>query len=174
MRGGFERHKHLLLLAAVLLALVTQPLVAHASTAARFVYDLLLGVAAVGVLLVVFMDPWERRLALVLAVPAVALTVAALCGAGTARVGGRRRVSPVRGALSRLRRRGDRARHLPAPRDPLRRDHRRLRRLPAARRRLGQSLRRRSSSSRQAPSASTRRSSGSSTTGTCAARCSTT
>ncbi len=76
MRGGLDKHKHLLLLAAVLLALVTQPLVAHESTAARFVYDLLVGVAAVGVLFVVFMDPWERRLALVLAVPAVALTVA--------------------------------------------------------------------------------------------------
>lgn len=76
MLGGLGRHKHLLLLAAVLLALVTQPLVAHESTVARVAYDLLFAGVAVGVLLVVFGDRWEQRLAVVLALPAIALTVA--------------------------------------------------------------------------------------------------
>jgi hypothetical protein len=71
-----REHKHLLLLAAVLLTLVTQPLMAHAGPAARFAYDLLIAAGAVAVLLVVFQERWERRVALVLALPAVALTVA--------------------------------------------------------------------------------------------------
>ena len=71
-----REHKHLLLLVAVLLALMTQPLLAHAGPAARFAYDLLIAAVAVAVLLVVFEERWERRLALVLALPAIALTVA--------------------------------------------------------------------------------------------------
>ncbi len=56
--------------------LVTQPLLAYASTAGRVAYDLLVAGAAVAVLFVVFDERWERRLALVLALPAIAMTVA--------------------------------------------------------------------------------------------------
>jgi hypothetical protein len=44
--------------------------------AARFTYDLLMAAVAVAVLLVVFEERWERRLAVVLALLAIALTVA--------------------------------------------------------------------------------------------------
>ena len=71
-----REHKHLLLLVAVLLLLMTQPLIAHTDPAARFVYDLLMAAVAFAVLLVVFEERWERRLAVVLALPAIALTVA--------------------------------------------------------------------------------------------------
>lgn len=69
-------HKHLLLLAAVLLVLVTQPLVAHAGGDWRLAYDLLVAVAALGVLFVLFRLRWERQTAVALALPAIALTVA--------------------------------------------------------------------------------------------------
>lgn len=75
MTGGLGAHKHLVLMAAMLLALVTQPLVAHASTAGRVAYDLFVAAAAVGVLVVVFRERWERWLAVVLALPAIVLTV---------------------------------------------------------------------------------------------------
>jgi len=71
-----REHKHLLLLVAVLLGVMTQPLLAYAGPAARFASDLLVAAVAVAVLLVVFEERWERRLALVLALPAIALTVA--------------------------------------------------------------------------------------------------
>ena len=71
-----REHKHLLLLVAVLLVLMTQPLLAHAGAAARFPYDLLMAAVAVAVLLVVFEERWERWLAVVLALPAIALTIA--------------------------------------------------------------------------------------------------
>ena len=71
-----SEHKHLLLLAAILAVLVTQPLVAHDSTLARLAYDLLVAAVAVGVFLVVFNFRWERRVYVVLALPAIALTVA--------------------------------------------------------------------------------------------------
>ena len=71
-----REHKHLLLLVVVLLALMTQPLLAHAGLAARLAYDLLIAAGAVAVLLVVFEERWERGLAVVLALPGIALTVA--------------------------------------------------------------------------------------------------
>jgi hypothetical protein len=76
VRGGLARHKHLLLLAAILVPLVTQPLVAHESAAARIVYDLLITAVAAGVIVVVFEERWERQVALALLAPAVVLTVA--------------------------------------------------------------------------------------------------
>jgi hypothetical protein len=76
VRGGLARHKHLLLLAAILVPLVTQPLVAHESAAARIVYDLLIAAVAAGVIVVVFEERWERQVALALLAPAVVLTVA--------------------------------------------------------------------------------------------------
>lgn len=76
MPGRLGQHKHLLLLAAVLFALVTQPLVAHESAAARIVYDLLIAAVAAGVIVVVFEERWERQVALALLAPAVVLTVA--------------------------------------------------------------------------------------------------
>jgi hypothetical protein len=69
-------HKHVVLLGAVVAALVTQPLVAHESAAARLGYDLLVAAAAVLVLLVVFSFGWERKVAIAAAVPAIALTLA--------------------------------------------------------------------------------------------------
>ncbi|HSD43955.1 MAG TPA: hypothetical protein VLD36_19075 [Burkholderiales bacterium] len=71
-----SEHKHLLLLAAIIAVLVTQPLVARESTAARLAYDLLVAAVAVGVFLVVFGFRWERQVAAVLALPAIALDVA--------------------------------------------------------------------------------------------------
>jgi len=74
--GGLARHKHLLLLAAVLFALVTQPLLAHEIAGARIAYDLLVAAVTVGVLFVVFGERWERRVALILLLPALVLTFA--------------------------------------------------------------------------------------------------
>ena len=76
MGGTLARHKHLLLLAAVLFALVTQPLLAHEIAGVRIAYDLLVAAITVGVLFVVFGERWERRVALVLLVPAFVLTFA--------------------------------------------------------------------------------------------------
>ncbi len=69
------RHKHLALLAVMLAVLVTQPLMAREAIAARVAYDLLTIGLALGVLLVVFEFRWERLVALVLALPALGLTV---------------------------------------------------------------------------------------------------
>jgi voltage-gated potassium channel len=69
-----RNYKHLLLLAAILLALVTQPLVVHESVRSKMAYDLLIAAIAVGVLVVVFEARWARRVASVLAVPALVLT----------------------------------------------------------------------------------------------------
>jgi hypothetical protein len=74
--GGLARHKHLLLLVAMLFALVTQPLVAHESTASKIAYDLLVAAVTVGVLLVVFGERWEWQVALALLFPAFVLTFA--------------------------------------------------------------------------------------------------
>lgn len=68
-------HRHLLLLAALLLVVITQPLVARESVVTRLVYDLAVAAAALAVLVVVFAFRWERRVAIVLALPAIALTV---------------------------------------------------------------------------------------------------
>ena len=70
-----REHKHLLLLGVLLAALITQPLVAREGTAARIAYDSLVAAVLVGVLLVVFRFRWERRIAIVLALPAVALMI---------------------------------------------------------------------------------------------------
>jgi hypothetical protein len=71
-----EQHKHLLLLAAMLFALVTQPLVAHESAGARIAYDLLVAAVIACVVLVVFEGRRERQVALALLAPAVVLTFA--------------------------------------------------------------------------------------------------
>jgi len=71
-----RQHQNLLLLAAMLATLVAQPFAAHLSTSGRIAHDLFVAAVAVGVLLVVFRERWERRLAVALALPAVALTVA--------------------------------------------------------------------------------------------------
>jgi hypothetical protein len=75
VRETVRNYKHVLLLAAILLALVTQPLVVHESAASKMAYDLLVAAAAVGVLVVVFEERWARRVAFVLALPALALTL---------------------------------------------------------------------------------------------------
>lgn len=82
MRERIRTHKHLLLLAAMLFALVTQPLVAHESTASKIAYDLLIAAIAVAVLFVVFEERWERWVAAGLAAPAIALSLL-LYGAST-------------------------------------------------------------------------------------------
>jgi len=69
-------HKHLVLLGGLVAVLVMQPLVGRDALAARFAFDLLTAAAAVGVMLIVFVHRWERRVAIVLALPAIALTVA--------------------------------------------------------------------------------------------------
>lgn len=69
-------HKNLILLASILAALVAQPFVAHLSTGGRAASDLFVAAVALGVLLVVFRERWERQVAMVLALPAAALTVA--------------------------------------------------------------------------------------------------
>lgn len=69
------RNRHALLLAALLLAVVTQPLVAHDRVAAQLAYDLLVAAVALGVLTVVLAQPWERRVASILLLPAVVLTI---------------------------------------------------------------------------------------------------
>jgi voltage-gated potassium channel len=68
--------KNLILLASILAALVAQPFVVHLSTGGRAAYDLFIAAVALGVFLVVFRERWERQVAVVLALPAVALTVA--------------------------------------------------------------------------------------------------
>jgi voltage-gated potassium channel len=75
MQQTIGNHKHLLLLAAMLLGLVTQPLVSHESTASKVASDLLIAAITVSVLVVVFEDRWERCVALVLAAPAVVLSL---------------------------------------------------------------------------------------------------
>jgi len=74
--AALGNHKHLLLLAVVLVTLVTQPLVAHESAAARVGYDLLVAAVIVCVLFVVFGERRERRAGLVLLTPAILLTLA--------------------------------------------------------------------------------------------------
>ena len=69
-------HKNLILLASILAALVAQPFVVYLTTGGRAAYDLFIAAVALGVLLVVFRERWERQVAVVLALPAVALTVA--------------------------------------------------------------------------------------------------
>jgi voltage-gated potassium channel len=71
-----SEHKHLLLLVAIITVLITQPLVARDSAAARFAYDMLVAAVAVSVFLVVFAFRWERQVAVVLALPAIALGAA--------------------------------------------------------------------------------------------------
>lgn len=68
--------KNLILLASILAALVAQPFVVHLSTGGRATYDLFIAAVALGVFLVVFRERWERQVAVALALPAVALTVA--------------------------------------------------------------------------------------------------
>ena len=69
-------HKNLMLLAAILAALVAQPFVVHLNTSGRVAYDLFVAAVSLGVFLVVFRERWERQVAVLLALPAVALTVA--------------------------------------------------------------------------------------------------
>jgi voltage-gated potassium channel len=69
-----RNHRHLVLLAVLLLALIAQPLVAHESRAARVGFELLFGLSLMATLLVVF-GPRERRYAAVLLLPLLALAV---------------------------------------------------------------------------------------------------
>jgi voltage-gated potassium channel len=71
-----EKHKHLLLLAATVVLIVIQPMVAYEATSARIVHDLVVLVVAAGVLFVVFGEPWEKWVGVALAIPAVILTIA--------------------------------------------------------------------------------------------------
>jgi voltage-gated potassium channel len=74
--GRLRRHRHLALLALLIGALVTQPLVAREAAAARLTYDLIAAAGALAVLLVVFEQRWERQVALAFALPAIVLTIA--------------------------------------------------------------------------------------------------
>src|SRR5262245_45635076 len=67
----------------MLLALVTQPLVAHESTASKIAYDLLTAATAVAVVFIVFEERWQRWVAVVLAAPAVVLTLGLYALPGT-------------------------------------------------------------------------------------------
>jgi voltage-gated potassium channel len=70
-----EKHKHLLLLVAIVVLMVTQPMVAYENAAARIFNDLVVAIIAAGVLFIVFGERWEKWVGVVLALPAVALTV---------------------------------------------------------------------------------------------------
>jgi hypothetical protein len=73
--SGLRNHRHLVLLAVLLLALVVQPLIAHDSPPARVAFDLLLGAALVSTFVIVFRER-ERGFAAVLMVPTLVLTIA--------------------------------------------------------------------------------------------------
>jgi len=75
VRERIRTHKQLLLLAALLSALVTQPLVASDSVASKLAYDLLISAISVALLFVVFEERWQRWTALVLMAPAALLTL---------------------------------------------------------------------------------------------------
>jgi hypothetical protein len=75
MRGVRER-KYLLLLAALLLAAVMEPLVAHWSELTRILTGVIVAAANLGVLLVVFDERWARWLALFLLAPVLASSIA--------------------------------------------------------------------------------------------------
>ena len=76
MIAAVHRWRHLLLLGVLLLTLITQPLVGHASQALKLAFDLLVVGVAVVAFLVVFRAPWERRVAAAFAVPIAALALA--------------------------------------------------------------------------------------------------
>lgn len=71
-----SRNRHLVLLAALLVVLITQPLVARDTTGARLAYDLLVAAVALGVFCIVFRWRWERWVSAALVLPAIALGVA--------------------------------------------------------------------------------------------------
>ncbi len=70
------RRKHPALLAAVVTMLVAQPLLAHGSLAPRILHDAMFAAVFVSVFFIVFGQGWERRLALVLVSPALAVYLA--------------------------------------------------------------------------------------------------
>ena len=69
-----RNHRHLVLIAVLLLALIAQPLVAHESRAARVSFEVLLGLVMVATLFAVF-EPRERRFAATLLILPLVLTV---------------------------------------------------------------------------------------------------
>jgi hypothetical protein len=71
---AFRNHRHLVLLALLLLALVAQPLVAHESRIARVGFDLLLGLGLVVTFFVMF-ERGQRRFATMMLVPVLVLTM---------------------------------------------------------------------------------------------------
>jgi voltage-gated potassium channel len=73
---GIEKHKHLVLLVAIVILVVTQPMVAYQTTAARLVHDLIAALVAAGLLVTVFSARWEKWIGVLLMVPLVALTFA--------------------------------------------------------------------------------------------------
>jgi len=66
------KQKHLLLLAAMIALLIAQPLLGHLSLVAGACFDALFAVIAAYVFFIVFTERWERRGALLLALPALA------------------------------------------------------------------------------------------------------
>lgn len=86
MKARLSEHRYLALLAALLLIVVAQPLVAHESVAASLAFDLLVATASIAVLVIVFSPRWERQVAWVLAAPAILLTIARYAVPGGATV----------------------------------------------------------------------------------------
>jgi voltage-gated potassium channel len=68
--------KYLVLLAALLLTAFVEPLVSHWSERTRIIASVLLFAVNLGILMVVFNRRWERRLAFVLVIPALAGNIA--------------------------------------------------------------------------------------------------
>ncbi|HXJ84112.1 MAG TPA: hypothetical protein VMS64_36185 [Candidatus Methylomirabilis sp.] len=64
--------KHLLLLVAMISLLIAQPVLGHLSLVAGACFDLLFGLISVYLFFILFAEPWERRGALALALPALA------------------------------------------------------------------------------------------------------
>jgi hypothetical protein len=75
MMAALREWKHLVLLAAVLGMLVSQPFLAHGGVTARLTLDAAVLAVAIGVILIVLGNAWERYVGLALALPAVAVGV---------------------------------------------------------------------------------------------------
>ena len=70
------RRKHPVLLAAVVTMLVAQPLLAHGGPPRRILHDAMFAVVLVSLFFIVFGQRWERKLALALIIPALAVYAA--------------------------------------------------------------------------------------------------
>ena len=76
MMRGFGEWKHLALLAALVGAAILEPLSLHWTESAQIIAGVVVLVSNVTVLLVVFEERWERRLALCLLIPLFAANIA--------------------------------------------------------------------------------------------------